>query len=57
MSHIHTISKTQDPSRAESLLVWQQKAAVFGVIVGGISTLATAFNTYTQAIDRKEGDA
>lgn len=57
MSHIQIISKAQEPSRAESLLVWQQKAAVFGVVAGGFSTLATAFNTFTQAIDRKEGDA
>ncbi|MDX9973775.1 MAG: hypothetical protein RBU21_12395 [FCB group bacterium] len=57
MSHIHTISRAQDPSRAESLLVWQQKAAVFGVLAGGLSTLATAFNVFTQATDRKEGEA
>jgi hypothetical protein len=57
MSHIKTISKGQEPVRAESLLVWQQKAAVFGVLATGFSTIATAFNTYTQAADRKQGEA
>ena len=56
MSHIKHVSK-QHPALAETLLQWTQKAAVFGGLATGLSTLATAFNTYTQAGERKSPEA
>lgn len=53
MRHIEIISKEQKPAQAESLLVWQQKATIFGAAATGLNTLATALNTWTQAADRK----
>ena len=57
MTHIQIISKGQEPARAESLLVWQQKAAIFGVLATGLNTLFTAANTYTHFADWKNPPA
>lgn len=56
MRHIMQITK-QHPASAETLLQWQQKAAVFGGLATGLSTLANALNAYTQADERKSPDA
>jgi len=57
MSHIKAISKSVEPAQAESLLVWQQKAAVFGAFATGLGALTNAFNVWTQATDRKADEA
>jgi hypothetical protein len=57
MTHIKAISKPQDPARAESLLVWQQKAAIFSTVATGLGVLATGFGTWVEATEVKGADA
>ena len=60
MKHITLITTNSGPVKADSLLVTQQKAAIFGVLATGIGVLgtatgalATAFSTYETGLHTK----
>ncbi len=45
MTHVKNISKNR-PQKAESLLVTQQKVAVFAAFAAGLGTLGASLNTW-----------
>lgn len=53
MKHMTTLTSTVLPTTA-SLLETSQKAAIIGVLATASNTLASAFNTYLTAQDRKD---